>query len=146
MAFLAQRLDHAQLLLGAGAREHDLRRIERELQLRVGEVRQLLARHQPRRLALDESDGARHGVRRARVVAGDHDDADAGLPAAAHRRRHFGARRILQPDQASEHELILPALPRQPVRHEPPSQREHAFAARRDPALGGDKPFAQRPI
>ena len=45
--------------------------------------------------------------RRRRVVAGDHHDADAGLPARGDRRRRGGTGWVLQPDQAQQFELVL---------------------------------------
>ena len=54
-----------------------------------------------------EADGAADAARGHRVIAGDHDHADAGLPAVLDGVRHVGARRILQPDEADEGQAVI---------------------------------------
>jgi hypothetical protein len=41
------------------------------------------------------------------MVAGDHDDPDARLPAFAKGFRHFGSRRIFQADETGEDEVLF---------------------------------------
>ena len=95
-----QRLDDAHLLVGGHAGEQDLLRVERELELRVREAGQRVARDLHRRGG--EPDVARYRARGVRVVAGHHDHANAGQVAGRHRLRHFRARRVVQPDDAGE--------------------------------------------
>jgi len=65
-----------------------------------------------RRPALHQADLARDRQRRVRMVASDHDDADPRVGAARDRRGHLRTRRILESDQAAEHESRL--VPRRP--------------------------------
>ena len=55
-----------------------------------------------------EPDLARDGKRGLRMVAGDHDHADAGRTAGTDRRRHFGAHRIRQTDESRQRQLRFP--------------------------------------
>ena len=74
-------------------------------------VRDLVAAHDERLGAAHDADLARDGDRRMRIVAGDHDDLDAGLAAARRRGRHFGPGRILEPDEPARGR----AVPRRPA-------------------------------
>jgi hypothetical protein len=58
-------------------------------------------------LCLHQSDLAGDGQGGARVVAGHHDDADAGRGAARNGLRHLGPRRVFQPDQPGEGHATL---------------------------------------
>ena len=53
------------------------------------------------------ADLLRDGQRRGRMIARDHDDADARRLRRAHRVGHLGARRIPEQDQAEQREPIL---------------------------------------
>ena len=78
LALFLQRLDDEHFLLGGDAREDDLRRIQRQLQLRGGHAAHFIANDHHWLICLHQADFACNGARRVRVVAGDHDDADAG--------------------------------------------------------------------
>jgi hypothetical protein len=109
LALVLERLDDPHLLLGGDAGEEDLGRIECQLQLCRRHQAQLLAVDDHRRLAHDQADLAGNRQRGARVVAGDHDDPDAGFLAARDRLRYLGARRIFEADQPGEDHPLLVA-------------------------------------
>ena len=54
-----------------------------------------------------EPDGAADAARGHRVIAGHHDDADAGSPAVLDGMWHIGARRVLQADKADEGQIFV---------------------------------------
>jgi hypothetical protein len=63
-------------------------------------------------VAAHDADAARDGLGREAVVAGDHDDADAGAQGFFDRGAHFGARRVDHADKAEEGEVGLDGVGR----------------------------------
>ena len=89
---------------------------------RVSERPQFVARDYQRVSGAYESDLAANRPGSIGMVAGDHDDRDAGFAALPQRLRHLGTRRILQARQPGENEIFfhLHALPlcfQRPVGH-----------------------------
>ncbi len=134
-----ERFDQAQLLLRHDAGEDldfpdpaaQFARIE-DFQFRPGQYG-----------FMPDADPARDGLRRARIIAGDHDHADTRPAGIQDRFRHFRTRRISEADQTYESEVDI-VLSYRPVVG---SQRracdaEHAQAGVGHPAGGGHH-FAQ---
>ncbi len=99
--------------------------------------RQVGADERPR---VVEPDAARDRARRARVVAGEHEDADAGGTAALDRRGHLGSHGVLDADEAEQLERALGVL--RDCGHAVArglGQREHAQAAVRERVRGGER-------
>jgi hypothetical protein len=68
---------------------------------------------------------------RVRVVPRHHDHPDAGGAAFLDRRRHFGPRRVLEPDQPRQDEFLLPALARGVLGQRAGGKRQHPQSRRR---------------
>ena len=76
--------------------------------------------------ATDQADFAGDGQCGMGVVAGDHDDADAGIKAFADGVRHFRARRVFQPHQAEQGQAAFRILRGFVFRYGAVGQGEHA--------------------
>ena len=96
-------------------------------------------------VVVQDAGGFGHGMRRQRMVAGDHLDADAGALALGHRARHLGPQRILEAQQAIHREIALVLVPTgaEPV-HAPGREREHAQPLRGEPARSPRAPRGAR--
>ena len=58
-------------------------------------------------IGVDQPHGTRNRNRLRRLVAGDHDDRDAGVAAGADRRFRIGARRVVETDEADQRQLLV---------------------------------------
>ena len=110
---LFERLHDAQLLLwrNAGA---DADALHALAQCSIVELRQFVAGEQLLRRADVELCRLRNGARRGRIVARDHDDANASTAALGHRVHDLGAQRVGQAQQANEFKfkIMLNGRPR----------------------------------
>ena len=97
------------LVLGGDPREdHVLRLAELGLEVVIGHVLQVGAGDHPHRaVAAHDADAAGDGFGRQAVVAGHHDDADAGGEGVLDGLADLGPRRVDHADQAEEGELGL---------------------------------------
>jgi hypothetical protein len=123
-----QRLDDHHFLGGADARKQYFGFVERDLQLRLGKPRELISGDHARPRGLHEADLARNGKPGLRVIAGDHDDLDAGGAAGTDRVRHLGPHRVFEPHQPGECQAALPLLARHVGGHRAERECEHAHA------------------
>ena len=94
-------------------------------------ARELLAGDHERSVGLDEPDLARDRPRRSRMIATHHDHADAGLAAFPDRLRDLRPRRILEPDEPAEDEMLLQSLVVARALERAMREREHAQARAR---------------
>ena len=106
LAHALQDLDDAQLLLRGHAREDDLA-LEGFPQVVVRGLLELDAREDARVGTLDDADLASDRDGRQAVVAGDHDDADAGATALGDGVGDLGTRWILHDLETDEGEVAL---------------------------------------
>jgi hypothetical protein len=93
-------------LLGVDAREDDVALAQPATQLGIVHFGQLRTGDHVR-LSPDQADPPRDRLAGAAAVAGDHDDADSRVPAAADRVRNLGTRRVDHADEAEELEVVL---------------------------------------
>ena len=85
---------------------------------------EILSRQKRRRRTLDQSNLACDGNRGVRMIAGNHDDLDPCVAAAADRSGHFRSRRILETDERRQ-DQILPASVRTASRRKSPIRKGH---------------------
>ena len=112
VTFAFQRLDDAQFVGGAHAREDDVARVKRQSERHRRERAQLLAGNDRRLAVAQEADLGSDGLGGVRMVAGDHDHLHAGLMAGGHGARHLRPRRIAQADQPLKDQIVLQPLVR----------------------------------
>ncbi len=111
LALGLQGLDDDHFLLGGDPGEDHLGCIEGNLQAGGAHLADLVAGHDAWRCAADHIDFAANRQRRARMVAGAHDDAQAGRMAAAHRLMNIRPGRVFEADQAAQgHALFVRRL------------------------------------
>ena len=105
VALGAQRIDHEQFRLGVRARDDQLVcLVEDPVKLGLWKRVDLGAGHHGR-FAADDARLTGDRLRRETVVAGDHDDPDAGGAAARDGIGHLGAQRILERRHPEERQV-----------------------------------------
>ena len=104
-----ERAHDLHLVLGRDPREdHVLVLLQLRLEVVLGHLLEVDAGDDAHVLvAADDADAAGDGLGREPVVAGDHDDADAGAEGLVDRRAHFRPRRVDHADQAEEGQVGL---------------------------------------
>ena len=128
LALLVQRADDAHLLLREHPGEDDLRRVERDLELDVGKVAELLAGDDDGRGGAHQADLTSDRRRGVRVIAGDHDHLDARLAAFLERVGDFRTRGIFESDESGEGHLRFRIRQFESRGQLAPREREHAQA------------------
>ena len=107
MPHALEGLGDLHLVLGRDPREEDVLGRKRLFEPLVGHVVEFVAGDDPGLLALDDADAAGDRLGGQTVVAGDHDDLDAGGVALFDRDGDLVSRRVHHRHEPDEHEVAL---------------------------------------